>query len=363
MRGVERLAVAVAALVAPIVAPLGAAGLFGIGAAHAAGSGGSVPIVMQEMTVPSPQAGLQIYVRNKRPQGGEHFGPARTLVFVHGATYPASAAFDLALSGQSWMDYLAAHGYDVYLLDLPGYGRSTRPAQMDQPADANAPLETTEQAVADLGAVVEFVRKRQGLTSVDVMGWSWGTTIAAGFAAEHPDQVHRLVLYAPLWIIQGAPAISAGPGKLGAYRTVTRDAAFKRWMNGVPESKRADLIPPGWFEEWADATFATDPVGAKQSPPVLRAPNGVLFDVDRFWRAGKPTWDPAKILNPVLLVQGEWDHDTPPYMSQTLFPLLVNAPWKQYTMIGEGTHTVVMEKNRMQLFQVVQQFLDGAAPR
>ena len=26
--------------------------------------------------------------------------------------------------------------------------------------------------------------------------------------------------------------------------------------------------------------------------------------------------------------------------------------------IGEGTHTVIMEKNRMQLFQAVQQFLD-----
>jgi hypothetical protein len=26
--------------------------------------------------------------------------------------------------------------------------------------------------------------------------------------------------------------------------------------------------------------------------------------------------------------------------------------------IGEGTHTVIMEKNRMQLFSAVQQFLD-----
>ena len=42
--------------------------------------------------------------------------------------------------------------------------------------------------------------------------------------------------------------------------------------------KKADLIPPGWFEAWADATFATDLVGAKQTPPVLRAPNGVVQD-------------------------------------------------------------------------------------
>lgn len=37
---------------------------------------------------------------------------------------------------------------------------------------------------------------------------------------------------------------------------------------------------------------------------------------------------------------------------------LTNAPYKRYVQIGEGTHTVLMEKNRMQLFEAVQQFLD-----
>lgn len=40
------------------------------------------------------------------------------------------------------------------------------------------------------------------------------------------------------------------------------------------------------------------------------------------------------------------------------FEKLTNAPDKRYVQIGEGTHTVLMEKNRMQLFQAVQQFLD-----
>jgi hypothetical protein len=65
------------------------------------------------------------------------------------------------------------------------------------------------------------------------------------------------------------------------------------------------------------------------------------------------------------LVHGEWDRDTPRYMAQTLFPLITNAPWKRYTEIGEGTHTVMMEKNRRQLFTVVEDFLtvpDPAAP-
>ena len=45
-------------------------------------------------------------------------------------------------------------------------------------------------------------------------------------------------------------------------------------------------------------------------------------------------------------------------MSQALFKELVNAPLKRYVVIGEGTHTVIMEKNRMQLFREVQLFLD-----
>jgi hypothetical protein len=48
-------------------------------------------------------------------------------------------------------------------------------------------------------------------------------------------------------------------------------------------------------------------------------------------------------------------------MSQALFPLLKNAPLKRYVEIGEGTHTVIMEKNRLQLFREVQLFLDEPA--
>ena len=45
-------------------------------------------------------------------------------------------------------------------------------------------------------------------------------------------------------------------------------------------------------------------------------------------------------------------------MAQALFPLLVNAPLKQYLEIGEGTHSIMLERNRMQLFRAVQGFLD-----
>lgn len=301
--------------------------------------------------------GVQMFVRNKHPENQATFAPDRIAILMHGATYPATA-FDVQLAGKSWMDYLAERGFDVYALDLPGYGRSTRPAAMDQPATENAPFMRTADAVKALGAVVDFVRARRGVERVNLIGWSWGTAITAGYAADNPGKVGRVALYAPVWI-RTTPSLVQVEGKLGAYRTVSRDAALQRWLTGVPEDKKAELIPTGWFEQWADATFATDPKGGGKT---LRAPNGVVQDGQEFWSASKATFDPARITAPVLLVLGEWDRDTPPYMAQTLFPLLVNARWKRLAMLSEGTHTIVMEKNRMLLLRTVQQFLEEPAP-
>ena len=317
----------------------------------------SPKLVTEEMMVPS-EPGIDIYVRNKRPTDMTAFRPERTLLFVHGATYPAHTAFDLELDGLSWMEYIAARGYDVYLLDLRGYGKSTRPKEMDEKPEANPPLVRGDTAVKDIGAVVDFIRKRRNIPRVALIGWSWGTTLMATYTTRNAGKVERLVLYAPAWIRQTASLVQAGPGPTPAYRMVARDQALGRWMTGVPEDKKASLIPAGWFDAWADATWATDPDANKHTPAAIRAPNGVVADGLEYWSAGKAYYDPAKITAPTLLVQAEWDRDAPPYMAQTLFPLLVNSPGKRYVMLAEGTHTIIMEKNRLELFKAVQSFLD-----
>jgi pimeloyl-ACP methyl ester carboxylesterase len=315
-------------------------------------------VTTEEMMVPASDPGIEIYVRNKRPADMNTFRPERTLVFVHGATYPAHTAFDLKLDGMSWMDYIAARGYDVYLLDVRGYGKSTRPKEMEQDAAANPPIVRGDTAVRDIGSVVDFVLKRRNIPRLNVMGWSWGTTLMATYTSQNASKVERLVLYAPAWIRTTPSLVQAGPGPTPAYRVVRKDQAKERWLTGVPEDKKAGLIPAGWFEAWADATWATDPKSAASDPPVLRAPNGVVQDGNEFFGAGKAYYDPAKITVPTMLVVAEWDRDTPPYMAQTLFPLLVNAPGKRLVMLGEGTHTIIMERNRLKLFEAVQNFLD-----
>jgi pimeloyl-ACP methyl ester carboxylesterase len=311
-------------------------------------------IVMEEFMVAATDPGIELYVRNKHPEGMAKVKGDKVLLFVHGATYPSETAFDLQLNGMSWMDYIARHGYDVYLVDVRGYGRSTRPKEMSEPAEKNPPIVRTPVAASDVGAAVEFIRKRRGVDKINLMGWSWGTSIMGLYTINNNEKVNKLVLYAPQWIRTTASLVQAGSTP-PAYRTVTREAARDRWLSGVSKDKQADLIPAGWFEAWADATFASDPQGNGKT---LRAPNGVVIDGLEYWSAGRPLYDPGLIRVPTFLAHAEWDADLPSYMLYAYFAKLTNAPYKRYVEIGEGTHTVVMEKNRMQLFQAVQQFLD-----
>src|SRR6266851_2853361 len=186
-------------------------------------------LVTEEMMVKSPDPGIEIYVRNKRPAQMTTFRPERTVLYVHGATYPASTAFDLQLGGMSWMDYIAARGYDVYLLDLRGYGKSTRPKEMSEDPKANPPLVRNDTAIKDIGTVVDFVRARRNIARVNVMGWSWGTALMAGYTAQNNQKVERLVLYAPVWIRTTPSLVQVGSGPTPAYRSVSRDAALGRW--------------------------------------------------------------------------------------------------------------------------------------
>src|SRR5258705_9084018 len=103
----------------------------------------------------------------------------RVVLFIHGAGTPAEVAFDVPYQDYSWMEYLAQAGFDTFAMDTTGYGRSTRPAAMNDPCNLSA---AQQQALApdgrteactpsygqqmttiasdwnDIGAVVDYLR-------------------------------------------------------------------------------------------------------------------------------------------------------------------------------------------------------------
>ena len=319
---------------------------------------GETTIIMEEFMVPGKDPGIQLYVRNKHPQAMKNFGPEKIVLYVHGATYPAETAFDLPLNGLSWMDYIARRGYDVYLVDIRGYGKSTRPAEMDQPADQNPPIVRTDTAVKDVGSVVDFILKRRGVANINLLGWSWGTSIMGWYTAQNNDKVNKLVLYAPGWL-RNAPSLTDSGDKLGAYRSVSMASAKARWLTGVPEGKKASLIPAGWFEAWAEATIATDPIRLEIESAHAPARRTV------WCKTGVNTGGPANrsTIRQRYVCQHYWSTQSGirTYRATCSMPTSRSSrtPRTSDTFrLGEGTHTVIMEKNRMQLFEAVQQFLD-----
>ncbi len=311
-------------------------------------------LVTETFMIPAADAGIQLHVRNKYREGQGQVKGDRAVLFVHGATYPSETGFDIDLPGGSWMEYIARQGYDVYFVDVRGYGRSTRPAAMDAPPADNPPFARTADAVKDVGAAVDFILKRRNIEKLNLLGWSWGTAIMAGYVQDHNDKVEKLVLYAPLWNLKSPSPVSG----TGAYRSVTGDSARQRSIRGIPADKVEDISPKAWADQWWQANQATDPVGAKQQPAVVRAPNGVIQDIGEHWGAGNPTWDPAKIKVPTMLILAEWDQDTPLYMALEVFSKLTNTPDKKLVVLGEGTHAIALEKNRMKLIDEVQDFLN-----
>lgn len=308
-------------------------------------------IAISDHRVESSRAGLAVMLRNKC-RGLD----ALPVLFVHGATYPSSVTFDYAVDGASWMDVLAADGFDVWCIDLLGYGAADRPPEMAAAANAHGPLVDTEHAVADVQRAVEFICAARGCAEIDLIGYSWGTAIGGQVASESPARIRRLVLAGALWVPE-VPMQVAVDGPLGAYRLVTEEATVRRWTVGLDDAQQAAIGSAASRESWARAAVASDPESRRHTPALLRAPAGVVKDVTEYWMQGRPTWDPARVRCATLVVVGEWDHETTPAQGREVFARLTGTETRRFVTIGGATHLMLLERQRHQLYEVVSSFL------
>jgi pimeloyl-ACP methyl ester carboxylesterase len=230
---------------------------------------------------------------------------------------------------------------------------------MEKPAMDSPPVVRTDIAIRDVGTAMEFIRKRRGANRIALIGWSWGATIAVAFTVRHRGTVSRLVLCAPQWLRDRSSSDST---PLGAYSTIEPRFTVERAQRLVPADKKRILMPDGWIAQFEAAALAADPEGAKQKPAVVRYPSGPAQDGREYWAAGKPYYDPSDIDVPVLVAHAEWDANLPSAMARAIFERLTSAPVRRLVEIGEGTHLISIERNRLQLFREVQSFLDEPSP-
>jgi pimeloyl-ACP methyl ester carboxylesterase len=312
---------------------------------------------MQDFMIPSDSPDIELHVRNKRLAGRTSFGEARTVILMHGATYGSGSLYDTPIEGYSFMDYLAREGFDVYAVDVRGYGDSSRPSQMDLPSSESEPLGRTESGIRDFTAAVNFVLRTSGISRLNVIGMSWGGSVTGAFTARHGLKVRKLGLVAPQWVSDSPIPLDAG-GLLGGYRTVRAADARERWIGAAPQWKRETLIPAGGFEAWLENTVDSEPDESLRASQSIRAVNGPIQDIREYWAAGRPFYDPGQIEVPVLLIHGEWDIDVPLALAQDYFRHLTGSPDKRWLELGEATHMLLLEKNRRHAYEALARFLD-----
>ena len=264
---------------------------------------------------------MQIYVRERvKPATVQRGVPRddRVVLFVHGAGTPAEVAFDVPYEDYSWMAYLAAAGFDVFSMDMTGYGRSTRPHVMNDaaisrrsnrrrsartPCDATyaAQLTTIASDWDDIDAVVEYIRALRDVPRVSLVGWSLGGPRAGGYAARNPDKVAKLVLLAPAYRRDaGQQPPQPNPAHGARFQHAVPRGLHANWDRqvGCPNQYEPAAAAAVWTE-----MLESDPVGATWGRRAPRAEHDT-------WGFGKAAVE--RMQTPTLMVAAIHDKQVLP---------------------------------------------------
>jgi pimeloyl-ACP methyl ester carboxylesterase len=278
----------------------------------------------------------------------------KVLLLIHGYSSPGYVAFDTDHENCSFMRHFARAGWDVFALDLEGFGLSTRPPIMDAPSafpDSKAPIRA-DVTIHGIARVVDFIGALRGVERVHLLGWSQGATVDAPlFAIRHPEKVARLVLFGVSYDNSMDAAEREAAAAEGEADKVWPSATSpERWAGlGTKE----ELVVPGCFEAYRNAFLASDPNSGELGGAV-RVPTGRSVDQD----LAKPYFDAAKITAPTLIIRGDADTYAERADNQDLLKAL-GSTIKEYVEIPNGGHFLHLETVNMEFYGAVQSFLEG----
>jgi pimeloyl-ACP methyl ester carboxylesterase len=216
-------------------------------------------------------------------------------VQVQGEGAPVLLINGLGQPLESWDPFVAALGERrVIRFDAPGVGESVMPL--------------LPPSMTSLTSIAAAILDEMGETSVDVVGFSLGGTIAQQFAHDYPSRVRHLVLI----------ATSCGLG-----------TTLRRWEGGDV------LTAPAWsasmtamFSAWWQAMA----IVSWSSIPFL-----------------------GGISQPTLVVSGRHDKVTPPANGRVLASRIPNAR----LVILDADHEMLRSHVAGELVRVVERFLRG----
>ncbi len=282
--------------------------------------------------------GLRIYLWEKFREGQEasFSRTGKVALLVHGGVRSGRPLFDLQIRDYSLMDFLAAHGYDVWAIDIHGYGHSDK---------TEKDWSDSHSAAADIAAAVEYITKLRGVTKINLLGCSAGTQRAGVFAMENPDKVAKLILYAGFW--KGTAEFRA----LNAKRIENGGKPLPQYRVSSEESLRSDFVTGDLARH---PQFEEDVVRESVKEALETDPKSPNVFVE--W-AKLPILDPARITVPTLILHGGRDfaakeEDLLPFYSQ------LKTRDKQYVLLPDGGHMLIQEKEHRRFQHEVLSFFD-----
>lgn len=303
--------------------------------------------------VPSPHPGLSLFLRYLPPEPATP--PAgRTVLYVHGGTFPSAVSIAHRFDGRSWRDELASAGFHCWGLDFHGFGTLSDPyPEMAEAADAHPPLGRAEDASRQLEAAVRFIVHHHDVPRLSLIAHSWGSIVAGRFAGRCPDLVDRLVFFGP---IARRPR-HGDPVRLPAWRLISLQDQWDRFVADVPPGA-APVLARRHFDAWGEAYLESDPASRRRTPAAVKTPSGAFQDIYDAW-SGDLAYDPARVRAPVAIIRGAWDGMCRDDDAAWLLDALTASPLRRDVKIGRATHLMHLEESRYALYRETEAFLKG----
>jgi alpha-beta hydrolase superfamily lysophospholipase len=298
-------------------------------------------IVGREHWTKKGEASLFLWEKVDQDQEAAAVAAGRVLLCSHGSSMAGIPTFDLQVSGEtdtSVMDVFARWGYDVWMVDHEGYGRSSK----ERPDFYGVAV-----GAEDLTAAAAFIRRARGVESLLLYGISSGALRAGLFTMRRPAWVQRLALNSPVWKGEGSPTLTKRRERLPEFLATPRRPISAQFIRSVFERDHPGVADPRLVEAYAREVLKYDD----------SVPTGTYVDmVSRL-----PLLDPARIPVPTLLIHGEHDGVARPEDLLPFFAALPN-PDRQYVILPGCAHHNILEKNRALLFHALHAFFTVPAP-
>lgn len=339
---------------------------------------------------------VHLFVRERN--GSRHKKSQKVVLMIHGRSIPVLAGLDFGTGRYNWALSLARAGFDVFLLDYQGSGRSPRP-KMDDPCNANPaqqsilipnPLPSpcppsypfqfanSQSEWDELDTVIDYIRALRKVEKVHIIGWSAASFSVGPYAIQHPDKVKSIFFLAPIFPPNGRASkpgtrfdppvdlpVNTPPAEFGFPMNLLSKVQFENiWGREV---RCEDQREPGIDEIVWRAIMKNDRIGRTWGPILPNGrPEGVLRFRNAFWWGWNSTT--VKLDGtlgnkvPVCIVYGE--HDTQavtPFVSvQALFDN-IPGPRKLLFKVACASHQMVWERQAKVLHDFSKQWLKRGA--